>query len=163
LSTLSIDVDTASYSNIRRFIQAGQMPPTDAVRIEEMVNYFTYNYPKPTGDQPFSITTKAAVCPWNAEHQLVNIGIQGKTLEEGKIPPSNLVFLIDVSGSMNEPNKLPLLKTSLKMMVNQLTDKERIAIVVYAGNAGKVLDSTPGSNKQAISDAIDRLEAGGST
>lgn len=163
LSTFSIDVDTASYSNARRFLNNNQMPPADAVRIEEMINYFTYDYPKPTGEDPFSITTKAAVCPWEPEHELVLVGLQGKTFEAQNIPPSNLVFLMDVSGSMNEPNKLPLLKSSFRLLVNQLRDEERVAIVVYAGNAGLVLESTPGSDKQRILDAIDRLQAGGST
>ncbi len=164
LSTLSIDVDTAAYANVRRYLmQWNQMPPADAVRIEEMINYFDYKYPAPKGEHPFSVTIDAAQCPWNSKHQLARIGIQGKTLQSTEVPPSNLVFLIDVSGSMNEPNKLPLLKTSFKKMVNQLSSNENVAIVVYAGNAGLVLDSTPGSNKHAILDAIDRLEAGGST
>ncbi len=163
LSTFSIDVDTASYSNLRRFLNHNQMPPEDAVRIEEMVNYFTYDYPKPKANEPFSITTKASVCPWNPKHKLALIGLQGKTLKENEIPESNLVFLIDVSGSMNQPNKLPLLKNAYKMMVNQLTDKQRIAIVVYAGAAGTVLESTPGNNKYKILQAINNLRAGGST
>ncbi len=163
LSTFSIDVDTASYSNVRRFLNNNQMPPADAVRIEEMINYFTYDYPKPTGEHPFSITTKAAVCPWEPKHQLVLVGLQGKTFEAQNIPPSNLVFLIDVSGSMDQPDKLPLLKSSFRLLVNQLRDEERVAIVVYAGNAGLVLESTPGSDKQRILEAIDRLQAGGST
>jgi len=163
LSTFSIDVDTASYSNMRRFLNSNQLPPPDAIRIEELINYFTYDYPNPQGEHPFSITTKASVCPWNQAHQLVQIGIQGKSLKAGELLPSNLVFLIDVSGSMNQPNKLPLLKTAFKMMVNQLGENERIAIVVYAGAAGKVLDSTPGSNRQAIIQAINNLQAGGST
>jgi len=163
LSTLSIDVDTASYSNMRRFLNSNQLPPPDAVRIEELINYFNYDYPNPTGEHPFTVTTKASVCPWNKAHQLVQIGVQGKTLNTDELLPSNLVFLIDVSGSMNQPDKLPLLKTAFKMMVNQLGDNERVAIVVYAGAAGKVLDSTPGSNKQAIIQAIDNLNAGGST
>lgn len=163
LSTFSIDVDTASYSNVRRFLNNNQMPPQDAVRIEEMINYFTYDYPKPTGEHPFSITTKAAVCPWEPKHQLALVGLQGKTLETDKIPPTNLVFLIDVSGSMDQPDKLPLLKSSLRLLVNQLPGEERVAIVVYAGNAGLVLESTPGSDKQRILEAIDNLQAGGST
>ncbi len=163
LSTFSIDVDTASYSNIRRFLNNNRMPPKDAVRIEEMINYFTYDYPNPTGDRPFSITIKAAKCPWNNAHDILLIGLHGKTPDTKGLPPSNLVFLIDVSGSMNQPNKLPLLKTAFRMLVNQLSDNERVAIVVYAGAAGKVLDSTPGSDKQKILDAIDNLRAGGST
>lgn len=163
LSTFSIDVDTASYSNVRRFLNNNQMPPADAVRIEEMINYFTYDYPKPTGEHPFSITTKAAVCPWEPKHQLALVGLQGKTFEAQNIPPSNLVFLIDVSGSMDQADKLPLLKSSFRLLVNQLRDEERVAIVVYAGNAGLVLESTPGSDRQRILEAIDRLQAGGST
>ena len=163
LSTFSIDVDTASYSNVRRFLNNNQMPPQDAVRIEEMINYFSYDYPKPAGEHPFSITTKAAVCPWKPENQLVLVGLQGKTLEAQNIPPSNLVFLVDVSGSMDQPDKLPLLKSSFRLLVNQLRNEERVAIVVYAGNAGLVLESTPGSDKQRILEAIDNLKAGGST
>ena len=162
LSTFSIDVDTASYSNMRRFLNNNQMPPRDAVRIEEMINYFGYDYPKPTGEHPFSITTKAAVCPWEPKHQLVLVGLQGKTFEAQNIPPSNLVFLIDVSGSMDQSDKLPLLKSSFRLLVNQLRDEERVAIVVYAGNAGLVLESTPGAQKQKILEAIDELQAGGS-
>ena len=163
LSTFSIDVDTGSYSNIRRFLNQGQFPPEDAVRIEEMINYFSYNYKKPTGQDPFSINIDAAIAPWNNKHQLIRIGLQGKTLAQEEIPPTNLVFLIDVSGSMESENKLPLLKKSLKMMVKQLSEDQRVALVTYAGNAGKVLDSTPGSNKQKILTAIDRLSSGGST
>ena len=163
LSTFSIDVDTASYSNVRRFLNHDQMPPEDAVRIEEMVNYFTYQYPQPKGDAPFSITTKIGACPWNPKHQLALIGLKGKTFQEKEIPASNLVFLIDVSGSMNQPNKLPLLKKAYKMMARQLTDKQRVAIVVYAGAAGEVLESTPGNEQYKILQAIDRLRAGGST
>jgi len=163
VSTFSIDVDTASYSNVRRFLNNNQLPPPDAVRLEEMINYFSYSYPQPTGDAPFSITTKGAVCPWNPAHSLVLVGLQGKTLEADKLPATNLVFLIDVSGSMADANKLPLLKDALKMMVNQLTANERVAIVVYAGSAGEVLESTPGNNKQKILTAIDHLQSGGST
>ena len=163
LSTFSIDVDTGSYSNVRRFLNSNQLPPADAVRIEEMLNYFSYEYAKPTGEDPFSINTDAAVCPWDKSHQLVRIGLQGKIMDQEEIPKSNLVFLIDVSGSMDTPNKLPLLKQSLKMMVNQLSDDQRVAMVVYAGAAGKVLDSTPGSNKRETLSTIDRLNAGGST
>ncbi len=163
LSTFSIDVDTASYSNVRRFLDNNQMPPRDAVRIEEMINYFQYNYPQPGWNQPFSITMEHGVCPWNQAHQLVLVGLQGKELTDRQTPPSNLVFLIDVSGSMNEPAKLPLLKESLKMMVAQLRPEERVSIVVYAGNAGLVLDSAPGYNKGLIMAAIDNLQAGGST
>ena len=163
LSTFSIDVDAASYSNIRRFLSNGQLPPKDAVRIEEMVNYFKYDYPQPKEDEPFSITNEVTVCPWNKKHQLVMIGMQGKTIAMDKLPATNLTFLIDVSGSMDEPNKLPLVKASLKMLTEQMRDKDRIAIVVYAGNAGLVLPSTPGNQKEKIIEALDKLEAGGST
>ena len=163
LSTFSIDVDTASYSNIRRYINGGQLPPRDAVRIEEMVNYFPYDYPQPTGDKPFSINTEVANAPWNPQHKLVQIGLQGKKIGMEKLPPSNLVLLLDVSGSMNEPNKLPLLKSSLKLLVNELRPTDRVAIVVYAGSAGLVLPSTSGTEKSKIIAALDKLEAGGST
>jgi Ca-activated chloride channel homolog len=163
LSTFSIDVDTASYSNIRRFINDGQLPPKDAVRIEELVNYFSYDYPQPTGDKPFSINTEIATAPWNPQHKLVQIGLQGKKISMEKLPANNLVFLLDVSGSMNEPNKLPLLKSSLKLLVNELRPTDRVAIVVYAGSAGLVLPSTPGTEKAKIIAALDKLEAGGST
>ncbi|MCU1227811.1 MAG: von Willebrand factor type [Acidobacteria bacterium] len=163
LSTFSIDVDRASYSNVRRFLDSGQMPVRDAVRIEEMVNYFTYDYPQPSGSHPFSVTTEIAACPWNAKNRLLLVGLQGKNVQTEDLPPSNLVFLIDVSGSMNEENKLPLLKKSLSMLVNELRAKDRVAIVVYAGNAGLALPSTPGSDKASILAAIDELEAGGST
>ncbi|MEH2088145.1 vWA domain-containing protein [Nostoc sp.] len=163
LSTFSIDVDTASYSNVRRFITQGELPPKDAVRIEELINYFTYNYPQPKGDRPFSVTTEVAAAPWNPQHKLVQVGLQGKRLESKTLPPSNLVFLIDVSGSMNDPNKLPLVQQSLKLLVNQLRPEDRVSLVVYAGNAGLVLPATPGNQKSTILAAIDRLEAGGST
>lgn len=163
LSTFSIDVDTASYSNMRRFISSGQLPPPDAVRIEELINYFTYDYPQPSGNDPFSITTEVSQAPWNPQHQLVHIGLQGKQISQEEMPPSNLVFLIDVSGSMSAPNKLGLVKSSLQMLVNRLTEQDRVSIVVYAGAAGLVLPPTPGNKKEKILEAIDRLEAGGST
>lgn len=163
LSTFSIDVDTASYSNVRRFLTQNQMPPKDAVRIEEMINYFTYDYPQPTDNAPFSVTTEVSSCPWNAVHKLVLIGLQGRTMEAEKLPPSNLVFLIDVSGSMRPANKLPLLKSAFKLLINQLRAEDKVSIVVYAGSSGLVLDSAAGGQKQTIMDAIDRLEAGGST
>jgi Ca-activated chloride channel family protein len=163
LSTFSIDVDVASYSNLRRFLNVGQKPPIDAVRIEEMINYFTYSYPQPEGEDPFSINTELASCPWNENHKLVHIGLQGKKIPTENLPSSNLVFLIDVSGSMNSANKLPLLKSAFKMLVEELRDQDRVAIVVYAGAAGLVLPSTPGSDKEKIIQALDRLEAGGST
>jgi Ca-activated chloride channel homolog len=163
LSTFSIDVDTASYSNLRRFVNGGKLPPKDAVRIEEMVNYFPYNYPQPTGDKPFSINTEVADAPWNPQHKLVQIGLQGKKIGMEQLPPNNLVFLLDVSGSMNEPNKLPLLKASLKLLVNELRPQDKVAIVVYAGNAGLVLPSTSAKDKSKIIAALDKLESGGST
>lgn len=161
LSTFSIDVDTASYANVRRFLNQGQLPPKDAVRIEELINYFEYDYPTPTGDVPFSVHTDVAVCPWNQKNKLVHIGLQGKKVALDNVPPSNLVFLLDVSGSMNDPNKLPLLKDSLRILVNQLSTKDRVAIVVYAGASGLVLPST--NNKGEILNALDDLSAGGST
>jgi Ca-activated chloride channel homolog len=163
LSTFSIDVDAASYSNMRRFINNGQRPPKDAVRIEEMINYFDYDYQQPTHEHPFNIITEISAAPWNTKHKLVHIGLQGKKIPTEKLPPSNLVFLIDVSGSMDQPNKLPLLKSSFKMLVNELREQDHVAIVVYAGAAGLVLESTPGDNKKKIIEALDRLEAGGST
>ncbi len=163
LSTFSIDVDAASYSNLRRFIQNGQMPPADAVRIEEMVNYFDYEYPQPKGEQPFEVVTELQKCPWNDQHNLLLIGLQGKKIPVDNLPPSNLVFLIDVSGSMQAMNKLPLVKSSMKLLVDQLRPQDRVAMVVYAGAAGLVLPSTSGKDKQKIREAIDNLEAGGST
>src|SRR6478609_5325198 len=163
LSTFSIDVDAASYSNIRRFIQGGQRPPKDAVRIEEMVNYFHYDYPQPQGEDPFSINTEISSAPWNEKHKLVLIGLQGKRIPTEKLPPSNLVFLIDVSGSMSDANKLPLLKSSFKLLVQQLREQDHVAIVVYAGAAGLVLPSTSGADKKKIIEALEHLEAGGST
>jgi Ca-activated chloride channel family protein len=161
LSTFSIDVDAASYSNVRRLINEGTLPTPGAVRVEEMINYFSYNYPQPKDDKPFSVTTESTQCPWNKEHQLVMIGLQGKKIDYDKLPPSNLVFLIDVSGSMDEPDKLPLVKSSLQLLSEQLRPQDKIAIVVYAGNAGLVLPST--NDKQKIREAINALEAGGST
>ncbi len=163
LSTFSIDVDNASYSNIRRFINNGQLPPADAVRIEEMINYFKYDYPEPKGEHPFSVYTELAICPWNTNHHLLHVGLKGKSIDKSSLPPSNLVFLIDVSGSMSDPNKLPLLKSAFGLLVNELRTEDRVAIVVYAGAAGLVLESTSGNRKEAIMAAIDNLEAGGST
>jgi Ca-activated chloride channel homolog len=163
LSTFSIDVDVASYANLRRFLNSGQRPPVDAVRIEEMVNYFNYDYPQPKGEDPFSVITEIASCPWNDDHKLVHIGLQGLKVPTDNLPASNLVFLIDVSGSMQDVNKLPLLKSAFKMLVEELRDEDRVAIVVYAGAAGLVLPSTSGRNKEKIIEALDRLEAGGST
>lgn len=163
LSTFSIDVDGASYSNIRRFLNDGELPPVDAVRIEEMVNYFRYNYQQPGGADPFSIHAEVTKCPWNNKHQLVMIGLQGKQIPIENLPPSNIVFLIDVSGSMDDPLKLPLVQSSMKLLVDQLREQDKISIVVYAGAAGLVLPSSSGANKMQIKDAIDKLEAGGST
>jgi Ca-activated chloride channel family protein len=163
LSTFAIDVDPASYSNVRRFINNGQLPPPDAVRIEELINYFPYDYPQPQGKEPFSINTEVAKAPWNPQHQLVQIGLQGKKINTENLPASNLVFLVDVSGSMSAPNKLPLLKESLKLLVNEMRSSDRVAIVAYAGSAGLVLPSTPGNEKNKIIAALDRLESGGST
>ena len=163
LSTFSIDVDAASYSNVRRYLNENQLPPAGAVHTEEMINYFKYQYPQPTGKDPFSINTEISDCPWNKENKLVLIGLQGKNIPVENLPASNLVFLIDVSGSMFSENKLPLVKASLKMLTDQLREKDHISIVVYAGNAGMVLPSTSGDNKIKIKNAIDALEAGGST
>ena len=162
LSTFSIDVDRASYANVRRFVENGQRPPRDAVRIEEMVNYFTYDYPEPSAD-PFSISTELSACPWNEKHKLLLIGLQGKRIRTRDLPPNNLVFLIDTSGSMRSPDKLPLVKAGLRLLVEQLRPVDRVAIVTYAGSAGLALPSTPGSRKRAIMTAIDELEAEGST
>jgi len=163
LSTFSIDVDTASYANMRRFIQNNQLPYKDAVRIEEMINYFSYDYPLPDKKHPFAVYTEISTCPWHEGHRLIHIGLQGKKLETKDLPRSNLVFLLDVSGSMQPENKLPLLKSAFKLLLKELDEKDRVAIVVYAGAAGLVLPSTPADQKDAIIDAIERLEAGGST
>lgn len=164
LSTFSVDVDRASYSNVRRFLlDQRQLPPRDAVRIEEMVNYFRYAYAEPKGSDPFSIHTELADCPWSQSHYLLKVGLQARRIATEKLPPSNLVFLLDVSGSMESPDKLPLLKSALPLLVDQLRERDRVSIVVYAGNAGVVLPSTAGSDHGAILEAIGRLEAGGST
>ncbi|WP_248722809.1 VWA domain-containing protein [Seonamhaeicola sp. ML3] len=163
LSTFSIDVDKASYSNVRRMINNGMPVEPDAVKIEEMVNYFNYNYPQPKGNHPFSINTEVCKTPWHNQTKIVKIGLQGKTFESADLPPSNLTFLIDVSGSMGASNKLPLLKSAFKLLVNQLREKDKVSIVVYAGAAGVVLEPTSGSNKSKIIEALDNLEAGGST
>ena len=163
LSTFSIDVDRASYANVRRFINQGVKPPVDAVRIEEMINYFNYDYPEPDGEHPFAVYTEVATCPWNEEHYLMHIGLKGLEIDKEELAPSNLVFLLDVSGSMNSPNKLPLLKSAFTLLVNELRPQDRVAIVVYAGAAGLVLESTPGNQKEKILAAIERLSAGGST
>jgi Ca-activated chloride channel family protein len=163
LSTFSIDVDTASYALVRRFLDQGQRPPKDAVRIEELVNYFSYRYPQPEGDDPFSINVELARCPWTPEHRLARIGLKGKEISADKRPPSNLVFLIDVSGSMQDENKLPLLKSAFKLLVDKLGENDRVAIVVYANAEGLVLPSTSCSHKQELLSALDQLQAGGST
>jgi len=163
LSTFSIDVDAAAYSNMRRFIMNGDKPPKDAVRIEEMVNYFNYNYPQPKDEHPFSLNYEVASCPWNAKNKLVHVGLQGKTIDMADAPANNLVFLIDVSGSMGDYNKLPLLKKAFKLLVNQMRKKDRIAIVVYAGSSGVALPSTRGDKKEEILNALDNLQSGGST
>ena len=163
LSTFSIDVDRAGYSNIRRMINNGQDIPVDAVKIEEMVNYFNYDYPQPTGNDPFSINTEVAATPWNDQTQLVKIGLQGKIIPLDDVPASNLVFLIDVSGSMNSPNKLELLKSAFKLLTDNLREQDKVAMVVYAGAAGVVLEPTSGNEKAKIKEALQKLQAGGST
>ena len=163
LSTFSIDVDGASYANVRRFLNDGLLPPKDAVRVEEMVNYFHYDYPEPRGEAPFSITAEVGQSPWEPGHQLVRIALKGKTVAAADLPPSNLVFLIDSSGSMQPSERLPLLKEAFRLLVQQLRPQDRVAIVTYAGNAGIVLPPTSGNRKEEIVAALDRLEAGGST
>ncbi len=163
LSTFSIDVDRASYGNVRRFLQQGQRPPADAVRIEELINHFPYALREPSGNAPVAITTEVMVAPWQPRHQLVRIALQSQRIRTEALPPNNLVFLIDVSGSMQSPDKLPLVKSSLQLLVNELRPQDRVAIVAYAGAAGLVLPSTSGDEKERIMEAIDRLEAGGST
>jgi len=163
LSTFSIDVDNASYTNVRRFINNGQKVPKDAVRVEEMINFFKYNNPQPKNNEPFSINTEYSIAPWNTKHKLLRISLQGKIIPSDKLPASNLVFLIDVSGSMNDQNKLPLLKESMKILVNELRKEDKVSIIVYAGAAGMVLPPTSGDEKQTIIDALEKLSAGGST
>ncbi|MCU0722794.1 MAG: von Willebrand factor type A domain-containing protein [Planctomycetes bacterium] len=163
LSTFSIDVDTASYSNVRRFLTGGSLPPASAVRIEELINYFSYSYPEPSAGEPFAVITAVASCPWNLKNRLVRIGIKGRTVQADRRPPSNLVFLVDVSGSMQDENKLPLVRQGLRMLVNQLTEDDHVAIVTYAGSTRVALESTPASNKAAILSVIDSLASGGST
>ena len=161
LSTFSIDVDRAAYANVRRFLNSNALPPPDAVRIEEMVNYFKYDYPQPKGADPFAVSMELATCPWNAEHQLALVGLQGLDIETKDLPPNNLVFLLDVSGSMDASDKLPLLKSAMRLLVDQLRPEDRVSIVVYAGAAGLVLEPT--ADKAEILEAITRLNAGGST
>ena len=154
LSTFSIDVDTASYSNIRRFLNEGNLPPDEAVRIEEMINYFKYDYPKPSWNDPFSITTEVSQCPWAPDHQLVLVGLQGKVPDTKRLPPSNLVFLLDVSGSMADWNKLPFLKNAFLKLTDQLRPEDRVSVVIYSSTASVILDSVPGNEKWHI---INRL------
>jgi Ca-activated chloride channel family protein len=163
LSTFSIDVDAASYSNVRRFLSQGTLPPKDAVRLEELVNYFPYRYPDRSGEHPFAVSTEVAPCPWATDHRLVRIGLQARRVATRDLPPSNLVFLIDVSGSMASPDKLPLVQQAFRTLVQELRSEDHVAIVVYAGAAGLVLPSTRGSDKATILGAIDQLQAGGST
>jgi Ca-activated chloride channel family protein len=163
LSTFSIDVDTASYANVRRFLNEGRLPPPDAVRLEELINYFKYDYPAPRGDAPVSVTTEVAACPWNSKHKLALIGMRAMPIKQERTPPRNLTFLLDVSGSMMPENRLPLIKTAMRMLVDTLREEDRVAIVVYAGNSGVVLHPTRGDRKAAINTAIADLRAGGST
>ncbi len=163
LSTFSIDVDTAAYANVRSMLNSSRFPPADAVRIEEFVNYFDYDYPDPRGPHPFGVNAEISVAPWNPKHRLVHIGLQGKKIDTAALPPANLVFLLDVSGSMNNWNKLPLLKQAFKLLVNNMRPQDQVAIVVYAGAAGLVLPSTPAKQRGKILEALDRLGAGGST
>ena len=163
LSTFSVDVDNASYSNIRRMLNMGQLPPVDAVRTEEMINYFNYEYERPAKDAPYSINSELAGCPWNETHQLLLVGLRAKEMDKSSLPASNLVFLLDVSGSMQSQNKLPLVQSAMRMLVNELRPTDRVAIVVYAGAAGIALESTTGGRKETILQAIEGLRAGGST
>jgi len=156
-------VDTASYANVRRFLNDGALPPADAVRIEELINYFHFSYPQPKSGEPFSVTTEVAACPWNSRHRVALVGLQTRAIESEGTPPRNLVFLLDVSGSMDQPDKLPLVKTAMRMLTDTLTANDRVAIVVYAGASGLALGSTPGDRKVAIKQAIAELSAGGST
>jgi Ca-activated chloride channel family protein len=163
LSTFSIDVDTASYANVRRFLSEGTLPPADAVRVEEMINYFRYSYAPPRDGTPFSVTTELTDCPWNRQHRLALIGLQGQQMPSDEVPPRNLVFLLDVSGSMQSVDKLPLVRNAMRMFSDTLNSRDRVAIVVYAGSSGLVLPSTPGDHRERIHRAIAELEAGGST
>ena len=163
LSTISVDVDTASYANMRRFLTRDQLPPANSVRIEELINYFKYDYPEPEGDEPFSVKTELAMCPWQPSHRLAMVGLKAKTIDKAQRPPTNLVFLLDVSGSMRASNKLPLVQQSMRLLVEEMTEDDRVSIVTYASNAGVQLQSTLGSKKQEILNAINGLRAGGST
>ena len=163
LSTISVDVDTASYANMRRFLNRDQLPPANSIRVEELINYFKYDYPEPEGDEPFSVTTELAQCPWQPSHRLAMVGLKAKAIDKAKRPPTNLVFLLDVSGSMRASNKLPLVQQSMRLLVEEMTEDDRVSIVTYASNAGVRLQSTLGSKKQEILNAINGLRAGGST
>ena len=163
VSTFSIDVDTGSYANVRRFLNGGQLPPKDAVRLEELVNYFPYAYPLPQGDAPFGVSTELAVTPWNPQTRLLRIAIKASDRSVEELPPANLVFLVDVSGSMHRREGLPMVQGTLKLLVEQLRPQDRVSLVTYAGDCQVVLDSTPGSDKAKIRAAIDQLSAGGST
>ncbi len=163
LSTFSVDVDAASYSNMRRFINRGAIPNKDAIRIEELINYFSYDYPEPAGNSPVRLMTEVGACPWNTQNRLVKVGLKARDIASDNLPASNFVFLIDVSGSMEGPTRLDLVKSSLKLLVNNLREKDRVAIVVYSGAAGEVLPSTSGANSQKIKEALESLSAGGST
>ncbi|MBC8039187.1 MAG: VWA domain-containing protein [Opitutaceae bacterium] len=163
LSTFSIDVDTASYSNVRRFLTSGRLPPRDSVRVEELINYFPYRYAPPKGDVPFAAKLEVASAPWAPEHRLVRIGLKGRELTAATRPAANLVFLLDVSGSMSSANKLPLVKESLRLLVERLRPDDRVAIVTYAGSSGLALPSTPASRKNEILASLDNLNSGGST
>ena len=163
LSTFSIDVDTASYANVRRILNYGRLPPPDAVRIEELINYFPYDFAEPTDPTPFAVHVDAAAAPWKPEHRLVRIALQGQTVDTSDRPDANLVFLIDVSGSMSSPDKLGLVKQSLNLLVEQVEARDRIAVVVYAGASGLALPSTTANNQETIKHAINNLQSGGST
>jgi len=163
LATFSIDVDAASYTNFRRFINRGKKMPKDAIRTEEFINYFDYNYEKPSKEEPIKLTTEIAACPWAGNHRLLRIGIKAREMDVKDLPASNFVFLIDVSGSMFGPTRLDLVKSSMNLLINNLREKDRVAIVVYSGKAGEVLPSTPGNDKQAMREALNKLTAGGST
>ncbi len=163
VSTFSLDVDTGSYSNVRRFLAEGRRPPEDAVRVEELVNYFPYDYPRATGEHPFGIRTELAPCPWNPGHWLMRVAVRADEVRASAMPPANLVFLVDVSGSMDDPAKLPLLRSSLKLLTAQLRAEDRVSLVVYAGREAVVLEPTPGDQRSRIERAIENLSAGGST
>ena len=163
VSTFSIDVDTGAYANVRRMLNAGRLPPADAVRVEELINYFPYAYPLPRRDSPFAVHTEIAPAPWNKSHHLLRIGIQGQDVAKDSLPPANLVFLVDVSGSMDSPERLPLLKSALKLLIQQLRPQDRVSLVTYASGTQVVLEPTSGAQKGRIAAALDRLVPGGST